>query len=49
MKTETRGRKKKSGHIVRFVASNEVWEILKDEPNKTLIIEEAIISQAKAN
>lgn len=47
MKTETRGRKKKSGHIVRFVASKEVWEILKDSENKTSIIEESIINNHK--
>lgn len=43
MKTETRGRKKKSGHIARFVASKEVWDILKDAENKTKIIEESIL------
>lgn len=43
MKQETRGRKPKSGKIVKFRPSVKVWSILENLPNKTKFIEESII------
>ena len=38
------GRKAKSGEFVQFRPSVEVWEILKEQKNKTAYIEMAVIS-----
>jgi hypothetical protein len=43
MKTETRGRKPKSGQTVKFRPSVQVWSILQSVPNKTKFIEESIL------
>lgn len=49
-KTETRGRKPKSGKTVKFRPSEKVWSILENLPNKTKFIEESILkNQENAN
>lgn len=42
-KREGSGRKPKSGQYVQFRPSVEVWNILKDKPNKTAFIEESVL------
>lgn len=43
MDKKKRGQKPKSGHRVEFKPSVEVWNILKDKPNKTAFIEESVL------
>jgi hypothetical protein len=42
-KRQGSGRKPKSGEYVQFRPSVEVWDILKQKPNRTAFIEESII------
>ena len=47
MKTETRGRKPKSGKTVKFRPSEKVWSILENLPNRTKFIEESILKNTQ--
>ena len=46
-KSETRGRKPKSGKVINFRPSEKVWSILENLPNKTKFIEESILNNNK--
>lgn len=43
MQKKKPGQKPKSGHRVEFKPSHEVWNILKEKPNKTAFIEESVL------